>query len=199
MGDIFEVEGLYCTICHHDLNHPLYKICAHSILPVPLCVLCKDDLGSIKTNSELCGWCGDGGNLFLCSKVLDDGTECAHSFCEDCLTANLGEDTVREIERSDEWYCLVCDPSQLVVFDTAIKEGNSVSIFGDTYQQKVMSDLDADDSERAEEVVAINRLNSVVEECNAAAELLNNEVVTAAKCREIRDEITSSSNDQNLE
>jgi hypothetical protein len=199
MENIFEVEGLFCTICHHDLNHPLYKICTHPTLPVPLCVLCEDHIKSVKANSDLCGWCGDGGNLFLCSKVLDDGTECTHSFCEDCLTANLGEDSVREIRSSDEWYCLVCDPSQLVTFDNAIKEGKSISIFGDVFQQQVVSNLDADESERTEELVAIDRLTAVVEECNAAAKLLDDDVASAAKRREIRDEITAGTKDSNME
>jgi hypothetical protein len=87
----------------------------------------------------------------------------------------------------------------LVTFDNAIKEGKSISIFGDVFQQQVVSNLDADESERTEELVAIDRLTAVVEECNAAAKLLDDDVASAAKRREIRDEITAGTKDSNME
>ncbi len=209
MGDFYDNEGLHCTICQHDLNHPLYKTCSHPILKVPLCIICMDDLMATgmfdsdaknmdDISSDFCKWCGDGGKLFMCSNA-ENGVDCTHSFCEDCLTSNLGKDTVRDIENSDDWYCLVCDPSQLSVFDTAMKESSAESIFGEAYQQQVLDSLDGEDMDNAEELLAISRLTAVVEECNSAADMLNNESVAAAKRREIRDEIINVKHEPGFE
>eukprot|EP01034_Spumella_vulgaris_P024492 gene24492-30843_t len=69
--------------------------------------------------------------------------------------------------------------------------GRSDSIFGDAYEQQVLDSLDGEDVDKAEELLAISRLTAVVEECNYASEMLNNETIASAKRREIRDEIVS--------
>jgi len=55
---------------------------------------------------EYCRWCAEGGDILLCDK-------CPNAFCKKCLTRNLGARAVREITKSEEWCCLLCDPTPI--------------------------------------------------------------------------------------
>ena len=121
---------LSCTVCEHSLdNNPNFLICQDPVIPVAVCICCKDIIDSrmqeiypeteniITYNiededlEEYCCWCMDGGTLFLCEQVGHDGSviSCHHSFCRDCILSNLGEQYVRSIENSSSWVYFVCD------------------------------------------------------------------------------------------
>merc|ERR1719510_2021691 len=55
---------------------------------------------------EYCRFCGQGGDILLCDK-------CPNAFCKKCLNRNLGSKALREITKSEEWMCLLCDPKPL--------------------------------------------------------------------------------------
>eukprot|EP00981_Chlorochromonas_danica_P007872 scaffold1885_cov161-Ochromonas_danica.AAC.15 len=132
------IDSLYCTICFRDLNHSLYKICLHPVLPVAICLLCNTDLvekekeieeqkasldeENEEDNEERCDWCLDGGELFLCD-------HCDRQFCRTCLTFNLGEDYVAEIRVEDSWTCIACSPGPLAHLTKAMEAGRAASVF----------------------------------------------------------------------
>jgi len=52
-------------------------------------------------------WCGQGGNILLCDN-------CTSSLCEGCLFKNLGRKYLRDAKTTDNWKCLLCDPSPIL-------------------------------------------------------------------------------------
>ncbi len=169
MEDIDQIPGLICTLCFHDLNHRSYKVCEHPILPVPLCILCNDTAKEIfdkeYDSSEICNWCGDGGDMLICSKVSITGVECGRAFCRDCISNNLGPLKLEAIDQSDDWFCLLCDPAQLQIFANVVDNAQANSIFAD-------DDASNSQSEHSEAQLAINRLTDVVAEGKFAVEHL---------------------------
>jgi hypothetical protein len=131
VSEVYEVPYLYCTLCNHDLNHPSYLICSHPILGVPLCIICNQEITSsdlFDENieiSDVCSWCGDGGELFMCSNTEGN---CERSFCTACLTANL-ESELESIKNNDNWFCLCCNTEPLVRFHKAAEIGSANSMY----------------------------------------------------------------------
>lgn len=107
---------LPCAICSQDLNHELYQIMEHPILPVATCVLCYEDLKKVyksdwwtdRSWDDRCHWClrDDCGTLNIC----EDGKTCRHQFCEDCLLTNFGQNYLDAVRSEDMWRCLKCNP-----------------------------------------------------------------------------------------
>ena len=52
---------------------------------------------------EQCRWCGVGGDLVGC-----DG--CVSSFCQKCITRNLGKAHLKKVLSNDNWECYMCKP-----------------------------------------------------------------------------------------
>ena len=121
MDTTAEILNPECSLCDHKLDHYSLMVCEHPTLPVPLCLLCLEEISEkLQENQDesrtgdQCSWCGmcehDEGVLYICG----DGTTCPHSFCSDCLERNLGSQFVSSLDESDEdWRCLVCDPKQV--------------------------------------------------------------------------------------
>lgn len=129
--DIYAVKNLHCTICMHDLNHPVYLCCTHPILSVPLCAICHDDIqksdlfdDDVDVN-DICTWCGEGGDVFMCS----DEENCNRSFCRLCVTSNFPPEVLHCIENDDEWLCFCCDPRLLQPFIHAASIAEGISIY----------------------------------------------------------------------
>ena len=114
-----QIDNCECCLCDHKLDHYALKVCTHPTIPVPLCLLCSEELSSrLQDNEEdaetedQCSFCGmcEQGELFICG----DGTTCTHSFCSECLKRNLGNDFLTSLQNSDDdWTCLVCNPKQI--------------------------------------------------------------------------------------
>jgi hypothetical protein len=172
--DIYAVEKLYCTLCRHDLNHTIYQIFRHPVLEVPLCIICHQTLwesdlfADTVDTSELCTWCGDGGDLFLC----DDAEKCNRAFCRDCLTANLGEGAVQIIEEADRWFCLCCiEHPTMAAFARALQQGTENSVYNQSGTPGTEGTVsEAEVATPGEEQVArdLYILQAVVKESNAA-------------------------------
>merc|ERR1712018_225390 len=53
--------------------------------------------------------CAQGGDILLCDN-------CPNAFCKTCISRNLGSKALREINKSEEWSCFVCNPEPLYKF-----------------------------------------------------------------------------------
>ena len=204
--EIYAVDKLFCTICQHDLNHPLYLIRSHPILSVPLCIICHEDI--LKSElfdedadvSDFCTWCGDGGDLLLCS----DEKHCNRAFCRDCLTTNLGNDVVKEIEHADDWKCLCCDTSVLTPFTAALEFGTANSVYNqplsesnnNTNETKKDNGDNSDSDENPEAARGMYILQSIVKECDNMTNTLS-ETALNDKIAQIRDELRQSADPEN--
>lgn len=195
--DIYAVEKLHCTICQHDLNHSIYQICRHPLLDVPLCVICHQNLlesdffGEFTDASEICVWCGDGGDLFLC----DDEEKCKRAFCRDCITNNLGEEAAQSIEEDDHWLCLCCsENSTMTAFAQALEAGEDNSVYHRSSEPAVTaseaSSVDHEGATEEEREIAkqLFILQALVRESNAASECLE-EGALRDRLAEISDEL----------
>jgi hypothetical protein len=106
---------LGCTNCGES-NLRKVTLTRHPLLKVAICTVCLSDYN--KTEWELdadgdetsCRWCGQGGALLMCDAPTN---RCKNSFCEECLSNNLGSSNYKKIKKMDHWRCLVCDPSPL--------------------------------------------------------------------------------------
>jgi hypothetical protein len=134
----YAVPGLYCTMCEHDLNRAAYLVCTHPDLPVPLCIECDDELRKKEEGdvSDICTWCRDGGELFMCA----NDSKCGRAICRLCVEKNM-EAELQSIQDDDEWRCFHCRPSQLKHFKEALRIGQKQSLYsrvvyeGDTEEQ----------------------------------------------------------------
>lgn len=105
-----EKTTINCTACYQQVTHKQEgSVLRHPDLAVPVCKKCRKYYCSGKWskdsegNFEHCRWCGGGGGLLGCDS-------CPEAFCTKCIKRNLGRSMMAEIEKSDKWKCLRCDP-----------------------------------------------------------------------------------------
>jgi len=133
------VESINCTACSKQTPVIRHKIKRHPTLNCSVCRRCyqfyfdgefeKDEDGT----EVHCQWCAEGGNVLMCD-------DCPHVFCRSCLKRNLGQDRMKEIEKADNWKCLVCNPKPV---ESLIRECDRVmNKFGESNQDKVNLKLD---------------------------------------------------------
>merc|ERR1712066_775730 len=104
-------DKLCCTVCAKKVDPiigSMKGVLRHPHLGTVQCRKCREfykdgDWPRTEDGDEYCRWCAEGGDILLCDK-------CPNAFCKKCLTRNLGARAVREITKSEEWCCLLCDP-----------------------------------------------------------------------------------------
>ena len=105
---------LVCSVCSKNLE-PVFglpkSVYRHPHLGIPVCRDCREfygdgDWASSEDGDEYCRMCGQGGDILLCDK-------CPNAFRRQCLQRSLGSRALREIQKAEEWNCLVCDPKPL--------------------------------------------------------------------------------------
>ncbi|KAF2360469.1 SNF2-related N-terminal domain [Trinorchestia longiramus] len=108
-----QTNMLRCTGCNEQVNHKMHSLVfTHPLLGVLICKRCRKfyGKGTFKKDDEgldeYCRWCANGGELMLCDV-------CTNGFCKPCLRRNMGRTAIRDIERSKEWRCYVCDMTPL--------------------------------------------------------------------------------------
>merc|ERR1711899_392565 len=107
-------DKLCCSICSKKIDPiigSLRGVLRHPALGVPQCRKCREfykdgNWPRTEDGDEYCRWCAEGGDILLCDK-------CPNAFCKKCLNRNLGSKALREITKSEEWCCLLCDPKPL--------------------------------------------------------------------------------------
>lgn len=203
--DIYSVPKLYCTICLHDLNHPIYVPCVHPILSVPLCVVCHEDVlrsdlfNEATDESDVCTWCGDGGDLLMCS----DEEHCNRAFCKTCIESNFSANNFQSIENNDNWLCFCCDVTPLEPFKTAAAIAQTISIYNQSFssQQEHRGEDPSETTETTENDQEIQRnlflLQSVIEEGVEASSNLE-DVSLSAREAEIRTELRETNRDPSV-
>lgn len=108
-----------CTNCAGDI--PIKEdIRKHPILGTPICRPCHvsyrkvSDLTKYREGVDqqgqenYCRWCLDGGDLILCGDE-----NCRTGWCYNCITRNFGKARMEAIRNSDDWYCFICNYTQL--------------------------------------------------------------------------------------
>lgn len=158
-----EERVVVCSVCLHDLSHACYDVYRHPELPVPVCLLCRDELERRPVERDeqgvydVCAWCRDGGDLFLCDT-------CERAFCRSCLEDNLGAAALPADD--EQWSCPHCRPELLHALERQLHIGAWKGLFAD----------DDEEGEDAAEGELINRLNAVedeLEKCHAFFEESN--------------------------
>lgn len=108
-----------CTNCA-GLIAIQQDICKHPVLKTIVCKPCYYsytkvyDLTKYRKGTDLdgqenyCRWCLDGGELILCGDE-----SCRNGFCAACIKRNFGEAVSESIINSEDWYCFICDYTQL--------------------------------------------------------------------------------------
>lgn len=161
MDDVDAIPYLYCVQCSHDLNHPLYLVQSHPVIPsLLLCILCyevvnnrlqqvipsksrcTDDHNSsnngevisiLDARSEICNICFDGGDLYLCG----DEQSCNRAYCRDCIVSLFGSNELQRIDQLPYWKCYCCDSDQGVV--NFFKDASVYAEKQSMYNQKVVT------------------------------------------------------------
>jgi len=209
--DIYAVQKLQCTLCFHDLNHPIYLCCTHPILSVPLCAICHEDIQNSDLFNEdvdvndICTWCGEGGELFMCC----DEENCNRSFCKSCVANNFPPEVLQSIENDDEWLCFCCDTRPLQPFVHAASIAEGISIYnqpfvpsqeprGDTSDPSVEASQSSQPADPTEAELEIQKnialLRAVIEECTEASKNLEGSAIKAKEA-EIRTELRETNAD----
>ena len=86
----------------------------HPALGLAMCDACRKfygdgDWNRTEDGDEYCRMCAQGGDILLCDT-------CPNAFCKTCITRNLGSKALRDINKSEEWSCFVCNPEPLYKF-----------------------------------------------------------------------------------
>jgi hypothetical protein len=138
----------------------------------------KYDSGSTEVGvCEVCAWCLEGGELFICR----DGTECPYSFCKECIETNLGEEVVESIEKAELWECFICNPSLLKHnYSEKICKLQDKSIYNDTTVETI-NDENTDDNNSIHTIHTINTEEKNIQRDFYRLEILNCECETALK------------------
>jgi len=102
---------LQCTVCSKNVDPVIGSmkgVLRHPHIGTAQCRTCRQFYGDgdwprTEDGDEYCRMCAQGGDILLCDK-------CPNAFCKKCLGRNLGGRALREITKSEEWSCLLCDP-----------------------------------------------------------------------------------------
>jgi hypothetical protein len=195
--DEAEVD-VVCTICQHELNNPVYKVCKHPLLPVATCLECYNEFCKSwnlrePSDEDMCAWCGEFKDLFVCG---DEKSSCPYGFCEECITENLGTSARDSVRSTGVWHCLVCEPFP------SLSRHHSTLIFGKAHSIYKQSILEEEDSEKPRDDVTelqieneIGILATCINESNTAAENLDS-AGTAAIMSEIHAELRLRGGDE---
>merc|ERR1711971_742178 len=105
---------LQCTVCSKNVDPvigSLKGVLRHPHMGTAQCRTCRQFYGDgdwprTEDGDEYCRMCAQGGDILLCDK-------CPNAFCKKCLGRNLGGRALREITKSEEWSCLLCDPTPI--------------------------------------------------------------------------------------
>lgn len=105
---------LNCTVCAKSVEPIIGTakgVNRHPHLGIAQCLPCRKFYGDgdwprTEDGDEYCRMCAQGGDILLCDK-------CPNAFCKKCIQRNLGSRALREITKSEEWSCLLCDSSPL--------------------------------------------------------------------------------------
>ena len=201
--ELSPIPNAECTLCDHDLDNYALRVCTHPRIPVPVCLLCLEEvtekLLDDDESADQCSWCGenDSGTLFICG----DGIKCKNSFCEDCLRRNLGQNFITSLNTEDDWLCLVCNPEQVSKLTIAMKTCAARSMYEIKFkesepQQNASSASDESeilDEDGDDELIA--RLKVVIEVSTMANRALEDESIMW-KEQEIREECMGSRKSQ---
>lgn len=206
--ELSPIPNAECTLCDHDLDNYALRVCTHPRIPVPVCLLCLEDVTDKLLDDESedqCSWCGgnESGTLFICG----DGSKCKNLFCEDCLDRNLGRGFVCSLKDEEDWLCLVCNPEQVSKLTIAMKACAARSMYeikfkGSELQQQDLSSTanaaapsESDSSNEDGEDELIARLKVVIEVSTVANRALEDESIMW-KEQEIREECMGSRKSQ---
>ena len=202
MKQIAEIPNADCTLCSHNLDHFAVRISSHPRLPVPICLLCLEDVTrkfedvEEDDSSDQCSWCGDfdRGELFICG----DGSSCKHCFCTHCVETNLGSSFLSNLQKSEEnWSCFVCDTQQVISLTTALTECAARSMYTLKLRDPLNAEgVEVDHSEENDIEEDVVRLKVLMEESTIANRYLEIEAA-AQKEEEIRVELMESRSRQN--
>ncbi|XP_056649006.1 transcriptional regulator ATRX-like isoform X2 [Diorhabda sublineata] len=111
-----QLTKIHCTACNIHLGSALDgqgNRFVHPLLKVLICKKCfhfytSGEFEKDEDGSELyCRWCGQGGQVLCCSA-------CEMVFCKKCIRINFDRKKLTEIQKSDDWLCFKCNPSQLI-------------------------------------------------------------------------------------
>lgn len=210
--DVNVEKMMYCTLCYHDLNHHAYEILPHPLLEVVLCVECHEniqeeisalvgetstlideaDIQSFPEYNDICTWCFEGGDLFVCD-------ECGHCHCRDCLTNNLGESYVDELDQSETFLCLECDETPILNHLLAMNEAQDRSIYNDDAVLKLANSLENGiESSRKDYIIDgidvycdVLRLRITLQEIEMSTLMLESEAIET-KRTEVLEEVKSA-------
>lgn len=108
-----------CTACGKQISS-LKDVAHHPQIKTIICIPCNRthlEVGDLSTyrngvdidgENNYCRWCLDGGELVGCGQK-----GCNQRWCNFCIERNFGKRRVKAISNMSDWYCFICDPSQL--------------------------------------------------------------------------------------
>ena len=166
-ADDGSIPYLYCVQCSHDLNHPLYLVQSHPVVPsLLLCILCYEEVNnrlqqviprnssssssSPCTNDPNSNNNGDvNSNLDarseICNICLDGGDlylcgdeqSCNRAYCRECIASLFGSNELQRVDQLPYWKCYSCDNDQGVV--DCFKDALAYAEQQTMYNQKVVT------------------------------------------------------------
>jgi len=113
------IESFYtkleCSVCGKKIDPVIGSargVLRHPHLGTPQCQSCRNFYGDgdwprSEDGDEYCRMCSNGGDILLCDKF-------PNAFCNKCLARCVGGRALREITKSEEWACLLCDPTPII-------------------------------------------------------------------------------------
>lgn len=128
-----------CTSCSKIIKSG-FDANLHPHLDCLVCRKCYNDYGTgdfskipngIDENGDdnYCRWCVDGGELFGCMNVSQNGDTCHYAFCEECVRKHVPNDRclrINEMPKAEydtyTFICFVCDKSRIDYLRQEAKE-----------------------------------------------------------------------------